>query len=228
MNTNADHIPPLICLQYLLTLAPPAPAPETFYGSLWKALKVCQHVLHKWFQRFPEQAELGYALPSDTDAAPLTTEEVEKLGQAIIERKKQINNWFRYQRTKLGQANATANHSQASKLQSLIDALLQDKPKPKKCASQVIEVFRRRNRDLIKARLTDAGYDSLGARDTLDNNNNENEADTDDRTESKSIKSQRMRLRTRVVNALWQEASDALHPLVIPRRLDRGFVQIRL
>lgn len=86
--------------------------------------------------------------------------------------------------------------------------MLEIKPKSKKRAHQAIEVFQTRNRELIKTALITEGYGALGARD--DDEDEDDWTDESDGTEAariKSTKSARMRMRTRVVSALWKEAS---------------------
>jgi hypothetical protein len=52
----------------------------------------------------------------------------------------------------------------------MVDAIFDLRPKPKKRVHQAIEIFQRRNRDLIKDALTTAGYDKLNERDDEEDN----------------------------------------------------------
>ncbi|KAJ6608770.1 hypothetical protein B0H10DRAFT_2438851 [Mycena sp. CBHHK59/15] len=137
--------------------------------------------------RVPEQRKLGLPLPEGPDARQLTQDELATLGAAIQARKGQLDNWFRNQRKKIGNANGPAT----------------------RVGANAIEIFQKRNPDLIKAELTKAGYDAL-----TETNKGDDEDDWTDETEDsaaarlKRTKSDRMRMRTRVVQGLWAEASD--------------------
>jgi hypothetical protein len=96
----------------------------------------------------------------------------------------------------------------------MVDVLFDLKPKLKKRVHQAIEVFQRRNRELIKDALTNAGYDKLSE---CDNNEDDwaDEAGGSDAGRAKAHKAQRMRVRTRVVAALWEEASEEERAIVL-------------
>ncbi|KAJ7898273.1 hypothetical protein B0H14DRAFT_3424632 [Mycena olivaceomarginata] len=160
----------------------------------------------EWFQKYPEHVELNLPLPSDPAVDSLTAAQIEQLGVGIKDRKQKLQNWFRYQRSKINQADPAAKHSQAAKLDALIAALVQAKAKPRRRASQAIEVFQRRNRALISERLVAEGYDALRS-EPDDADDWVEESDGTDAAQRKSTKSLRMRMRTRVVQALWKEAS---------------------
>jgi hypothetical protein len=82
---------------------------------------------------------------------------------------------------------------------------VQAKGKPRRRASQAIEVFQRRNRGLISEKLTEEGYDALCS--TPDTDDWVEESDGTDGVQRKSTKVLRMRMHTRIVQALWKEAS---------------------
>ncbi|KAJ6573740.1 hypothetical protein B0H10DRAFT_2347174 [Mycena sp. CBHHK59/15] len=90
-----------------------------------------------------------------------------------------------------------------------LDNWFRNQPQRDKAAAchQAIEIFQKRNPDLIKAELTKAGYDALtrrqgGRRGRLDRR------DGDSARRLKRTKSDRMRMRTRVVQGLWQSTDE--------------------
>ncbi|KAJ7897597.1 hypothetical protein B0H14DRAFT_3424957 [Mycena olivaceomarginata] len=139
-------------------------------------------------------------------ARTLTDEELKTLGKAIIERKKQLQNWFRNKRSKIGAANPVDQSAAAFKLESVIAALLDVQPQAKKRARQTIQVFQTRNREAIRARLTDEGYDQIPERDDEEDDWTD-ESDGSEAARLKATRAERMRLRTRVVTAMWKEVS---------------------
>ncbi|KAJ7799061.1 hypothetical protein B0H14DRAFT_2617412 [Mycena olivaceomarginata] len=186
---------------------------------------------HQWFREFPEHAALGLPLPGDENGRKLTDEETVILGAAILSRKKashaqrlsiavsctntyrgdqKLENWFRYQSKKIGNASS----ANSAKLGAMVDVLFDLKAKPKKRVHQAVEIFQRRNRDLIKDALTTAGYDKLNERDDEEDDWTD-EADGSEAARAKAPKSQRMRMRTRVVSALWKEASEEERAIVL-------------
>ncbi|KAJ7300677.1 hypothetical protein DFH08DRAFT_997845 [Mycena albidolilacea] len=163
---------------------------------------------HQWFQVFPEHAGLNLPLPGDESGRKLTDEETVVLGAAIQSRKKashpppstirctntypdaqKLENWFRYQSKKIGNAGV----ANSAKLGAMVDVLFDLKPKSKKRVHQAIEVFQRRNRELIKDALTNAGYDKLLERDD-DEDDWADEAGGSDAGRAKAHKAQRMRV----------------------------------
>lgn len=78
-------------------------------------------------------------------------------------------------------------------------------PKRKR-AHQPIEIFQLRNKELIAQALTAEGYDALNAHDEDEDDWTE-EAEGGIAARRKATKSARMRMRTRVVGALWNQAS---------------------
>jgi hypothetical protein len=180
-------------------------------------------VYSAWFSRFPEQQPLELPLPSDPMARTLTEEELKMLGKGIIERKKvrktlfwcllgaqistqRLQNWFRNKRCKIGAANPVDQSAAAFKLESVIAALLDVQPQAKKRARQSIQVFQTRNREAIRAKLTDEGYDQIPERDDEEDDWTD-ESDGSEAARLKATRAERMRLRTRVVTAMWKEAS---------------------
>ncbi|KAJ7821740.1 hypothetical protein B0H14DRAFT_3471260 [Mycena olivaceomarginata] len=163
-------------------------------------------VYNTWFSRFPQQQPLELPLPSDPMARTLTDEELKTLGKAIIEQKKQLQNWFCNKCSKIGAANPVDQSAAAFKLESVIAALLDVQPQAKKRARQTIQVFQTRNREAIRARLTDEGYDQIPERDDEEDDWTD-ESDGSEAARLKATRAERMRLHTRVVTAMWKEAS---------------------
>jgi hypothetical protein len=96
----------------------------------------------------------------------------------------------------------------------MVNVLFDLKAKPKKRVHQAVEIFQQRNRELIKEALATAGYDKLNERDDEEDDWTD-EADGSEAARAKAPKSQRMRLRTRVVSALWKEASEEERAIVL-------------
>ncbi|KAJ6570822.1 hypothetical protein DFH09DRAFT_1312865 [Mycena vulgaris] len=136
--------------------------------------------LHEdWFSRWPEHAALGLPLPSDRTARPLTQDELVVLGASIVMKKGRLENWFWYNRKKIGNATAPAIGPASIALRAMFKELA-----PKKCrAHQGIEIFQKKYAELIRVELVTAGYGEA------------------------QLKADRMRVRTRVVKALWAAAS---------------------
>ncbi|KAF8162254.1 hypothetical protein K438DRAFT_1775960 [Mycena galopus ATCC 62051] len=145
-----------------------------------------------WFQRYPEEKDLKLPLPTDQDKRALTSEEVLKLGAAILVRKGQLENWFRNHRKKIGTADANIAPSSAA---AIVQCILQQGlgVAKRRCAHQPIEIFQKRNPEAIKEALVEAGTPAARLKRT---------------------KSDRMRLRTRVVQGLWAKASPEEHAVI--------------
>ncbi|KAF8179380.1 hypothetical protein K438DRAFT_1769085 [Mycena galopus ATCC 62051] len=150
-----------------------------------------------WFEQFPEHTALKLPLPKAEGARELTPDELATLVAAILARKN-----YRYQRKKIAKGGGVVAAVQMS---TLLDSLFDMRTKTKGRVHQAIEIFQKRNRDVIKAALEAASYDKLDARDEEDDWTDE--ADGSEAAKIKSTKSDRMRTRTRVVMALWQAAS---------------------
>ncbi|KAJ7728067.1 hypothetical protein B0H16DRAFT_1734836 [Mycena metata] len=163
-------------------------------------------MIEAWVRKWPEHAALGLPLPSDATARAPTADELATVGAAIKERKNKLENWFRNQRNKVNRANGgptAAGGSTAARIQTMFNLAA---PRRRRI-HQPVEIFQRRNPQFVKLALTEAGYDDLA--------NHPDEADdfTDEaagtpEAQKKSLRSLRMRLRTRVVNALWEDVND--------------------
>ncbi|KAJ7352561.1 hypothetical protein DFH08DRAFT_805775 [Mycena albidolilacea] len=135
-------------------------------------------VYSTWFSCFPKQQLLELPLPFDPMARTLTEEELKIL------------------------TNPVDQSAAVFKLESVIAA-----PQAKKCARHSIQVFQTWNREAIRAKLTDKGYDQILER----NNEEDNWTDKSDSSEAAHLKVTRaecMYLRTRIVTAMWKEASE--------------------
>ncbi|KAJ7899112.1 hypothetical protein B0H14DRAFT_3124168 [Mycena olivaceomarginata] len=169
-----------------------------------------------WFKVFPEHTHLNLPLPNTKDARQLTPDELTMLGAAILVRKGKLENWFRNQRKKVGNANAPAEGA----TMSIIQRILKLNVAKRRRAHQPIEIFQKRNAELIKAALTKAVLTEAGDDDLMQANQPDEPGDCTDATEStvaarsKRHKSERMRLRTRVVHELWAAALDEERKLV--------------
>ncbi|KAK7007796.1 hypothetical protein R3P38DRAFT_2552643 [Favolaschia claudopus] len=172
-----------------------------------------EHKLHlfwpvlyeEYFRRFPEHLALGFPHPNDPTAArDLTPEERERLDFAVERRKMQLDNWFHNSRKKTDSVVDVTS----AKTMGIILRLLQLQGKGKR-AHRPVEVFQLRNRDTVKAALTAAGYDGLLAQNIEDDEDDwTDESEDSPAARLKTKKSRLMRLRTRVIAALWAEASD--------------------
>ncbi|KAJ7774527.1 hypothetical protein DFH07DRAFT_952237 [Mycena maculata] len=173
------------------------------------------------FRAVPRAGEARPAAAADPTGRKLTPEEVEKLGKAITTKKGKLENWFRYQRKKIGNADSPARATNAT-----LNALFRMGASKRHRVHQAVEIFQKRNRKLIKERLTAAGYDALTEGKEADDLEKEMEEEGDDEDDNgedgdegdeiakalevvrpKTLKSRRMELRKRVVAAAWAEAS---------------------
>ncbi|KAK7028434.1 hypothetical protein R3P38DRAFT_3190020 [Favolaschia claudopus] len=161
--------------------------------------------LKAFFAKFSEYARLGLPVPGSKDARRLTDDEIQLAGKAITDKKAQIMNWFRNNRAKLVSAN---NSGADSAIASMLARILKLGPAKRGRAHQAVEVFQKRNPELIKAALIAAGYDLLNKKNEADEEDDwADESEETPAAQLKRNKSQRMRLRTKVVHGLWKEAS---------------------
>ncbi|KAJ6566707.1 hypothetical protein B0H19DRAFT_1066991 [Mycena capillaripes] len=168
-------------------------------------------LLEAWFRRWPEHTLLGLPMPNDRSARPLTVQETETLGAAIVVRKGRLENYFRNNRRKIGNANtpggASASTSTGATGLALQNLFLQNAPKRRR-AHQPIEVFQKHNKAAIREALDEAGYNTLNEEKMADDVDDwADESEDTAAARIKATKSERMCLRTRVVQALWAEAS---------------------
>ncbi|KAJ7792842.1 hypothetical protein B0H14DRAFT_2623461 [Mycena olivaceomarginata] len=169
-------------------------------NKFWPAM------MEAWFKEFPEHEALGLTLPSDPNAAPLTDAELVLLGAAIKAKRSKIENWFRNQRQKTNKA--TGNVASSPAIQAKVKEIFQQSIPKRVRAHQAVEIFQKRNGDLIKNALEAAGYDLLNAdSDTDEDDDWVDESGSDPVALDKRKKSKRMRLRSRVVSKLWEVAS---------------------
>ncbi|KAJ7096923.1 hypothetical protein C8R44DRAFT_889516 [Mycena epipterygia] len=164
-----------------------------FWGPMYEA----------WFHTFPEQGFLGWALPGP-DAPSLTAEEHTVLGAAIVARKKKLENYFRNNSTKVQTGSAKHQKSELG----LARALFHAKPARER-VHKASEIFQIRNNALIRRECEREGYNEFdGEAMSKTNDNWVNEDDEVTVARTKEAAAIRMRIRTRVVNALFAEASD--------------------
>ncbi|KAJ7033055.1 hypothetical protein C8F04DRAFT_1261396 [Mycena alexandri] len=166
-----------------------------FWGPMYEA----------WFRQFPEEATLGYPVPSaDGTRAALTPEELKLLGEAIVARKKQIRNYFNNNCHKLEPAGA----KQPKSNNSLARMLFKAKPSRERL-HKPIEIFQMRNNESIREACTQEGHDSLNEESFAAANPNwVDETDDAQVRRVKDAAATRMIVRTRVVKALFAEASE--------------------
>ncbi|KAJ7088314.1 hypothetical protein C8R44DRAFT_892844 [Mycena epipterygia] len=154
-----------------------------------------------WFHKWPEHTSLGLLMANDSGARPLTDAEMLLLGAAI----KQLKNWFRNHRKKIGDATAAAVQTRSTA--ALFKNIFKLNAPKRRRAHQPVEHFQLRNADLIAKALNDEGYNVLTL-EGMEDVDWTNEADSTEVGRNKRLKSDRMRLRMRVVSALWAEADD--------------------
>ncbi|KAJ7019531.1 hypothetical protein C8F04DRAFT_1276131 [Mycena alexandri] len=151
-----------------------------------------------FFARWSEHARLGLPLPKDPNARKLTEDELAILGAALMARIKQLESWFRYQRKKINNAavgGARAGGGSAAALRALFGL----NASKRRRAHKPVEIFQKRNPELVNDALQEAGYN--------DSDNSDNEADSTPSPHIPPTRATRMRVRQRVVAALWTEAS---------------------
>ncbi|KAJ6452899.1 hypothetical protein DFH09DRAFT_1351456 [Mycena vulgaris] len=170
-----------------------------------KLYKFWGPMYESWFQQYPEQGPLGFPLPSEQGDSPfLTPVQMEELGNAIILRKKKIENYFRNNCKKLPTIVAKHRKSELG----LAFALFHAKP-PRQRLHKAEEIFQMRNNSRIREECTRKGHDSITEEamsqvvpDWVD------ESDEEQVSRVKAAAAARLRLRTRVVKALFAEASE--------------------
>ncbi|KAJ6549642.1 hypothetical protein B0H10DRAFT_1968992 [Mycena sp. CBHHK59/15] len=162
-----------------------------------KLYKFWPPMFEGYFATFPPHAKLGLPTPSDLGDAPMLTDaQMDMLGDAM--RKKR-----RHKRSRMVSVGALQRRSESS----LANALFKLKPMRHR-RHQPIEIFQKQNPDLINAALDEAGYNGINEEQMskeVDGWIDESEESHNERV--RGAKSERMRLRTRVVKALWDEAS---------------------
>ncbi|KAF8187858.1 hypothetical protein K438DRAFT_1764568 [Mycena galopus ATCC 62051] len=147
-----------------------------------------------WFQRYPEEKDLKLPLPTDQDKRALTSEEVLKLGAAILVRKGSATGKLVSKPPQKNRDRGRQHRPQPILQQGLGVA--------KRCrAHQPIEIFQKRNPEAIKEVLVEAGYDLQNAKQDTD------EFEDTPAARLKRTKSDRMCLHMRVMQGLWAKAS---------------------
>ncbi|KAJ6518384.1 hypothetical protein DFH09DRAFT_1428186 [Mycena vulgaris] len=157
-----------------------------------------------WFSRFPERAALGLPLASDPAAPPLTAEESERLGAALVERKKQLKSWFIRERKKI----RTGTAAPGKKLTPLAKALAKKTAPIGRPVHQAKEIFQIRNKDAIRAELTERGHDELNEAARVERRtSSEPETREEQDYAVRMSRGERMRMRSGVVSELWANTS---------------------
>ncbi|KAJ6547986.1 hypothetical protein DFH09DRAFT_1367118 [Mycena vulgaris] len=157
-----------------------------------------------WFSRFPERAALGLPLASDPAAPPLTAEESERLGTALVERKKQLKSWFIRERKKI----RTGTAAPGKKLTPLAKALAKRTAPVGRRVHQAKEIFQIRNKDAIRTELTERGHDELNEAARVEaRTSSEPETREEQDAAVRMSRGERMRMRSGVVAELWANAS---------------------
>ncbi|KAJ6455104.1 hypothetical protein C8R47DRAFT_1228420 [Mycena vitilis] len=170
-----------------------------------KLYKFWRPMFEAWFSLFSEEAALGFDLPGTIGARKLTDDELAQLGAAIIKRKSKLENYFRNNCGKLG--GPAAKHMKSSN--SLARMLFKAKP-PRSRAHKAIELFQIRNNARIHEECVREGHDSLNEA-AVAKAQGAAWVDEDDAVQVARVKElarARLALRTRVVKALFAQASD--------------------
>ncbi|KAJ7716377.1 hypothetical protein B0H16DRAFT_1741304 [Mycena metata] len=154
-----------------------------------------------WFTEYPEEPLLGLPEVDEEGNAPdLTPEEAQRLGEALENRMKRLDNWFRHHSKKVNIVTATQRGAEDS-----LASLLFEKKEPRHRPLRAIERFQKMYPKEVDAALEQAGfYDTSEgdmSRDLLS-------LDDDSPDDVKQRQSARMTLRTRVVRAVYSELSD--------------------
>ncbi|KAJ7133262.1 hypothetical protein C8R44DRAFT_730442 [Mycena epipterygia] len=197
-------------------MAPPswANALELNFLKTWIAEYIKRQGQHKlnlfwpalqeaWFAQFPERARLG--LPSGE--ALLTNDQMDVLRVAIVARKKKLENWFRYQRTRLNSARAAG--TRVNTPANVANAIFRNKP-PRCRRHQAIEIWQKRNAEALRLALAARGFNELNEEHAAaDRDTWENETEEAASERVKEMRRERMKLRTAVVQELWANADPA-------------------
>ncbi|KAJ7114637.1 hypothetical protein C8R43DRAFT_1138296 [Mycena crocata] len=164
----------------------------------------------EFFRRWSQYRELRLPKPNGPGARPLTAGELSRLGDTISEKKRQLENSFRNNSKKYGNAHAPGGSSSVAAVATRRVFML-NVPRRQR-AHQPIELFQKRNPEVIRVALSQEGYDQMNeAAMAADVEGWEDEPDDTSQTRIKRTKADRMRLRTRVVRALFDAASEEEH-----------------
>ncbi|KAJ7182792.1 hypothetical protein C8R43DRAFT_940887 [Mycena crocata] len=154
--------------------------------------------LHEgYFHEFPEERRLGF------DPATATPEDWKNVKKAVELKKKQLENWFRHQKSKLAKVPSARLKSSSS----LASALFSMKPTRRR-VHQPIEIYQKRNAVLIRETLTAQGFDQLNEGHMAMVVDGEEEAQEVQSARVKSAQKERMRVRTTVVRELFANAPE--------------------
>ncbi|KAJ7139955.1 hypothetical protein C8R43DRAFT_955042 [Mycena crocata] len=169
---------------------------ENKLGLFWPTMQ------EEWFRRWPEQA----APNPDEPVVPLTAQQLLALGAAILVRKNKLENYFRNNTRNLGNP---LTGSVAGVAAAAIRKMFNMGTAKKQRVHQPIEVFQKRNPEMIRIALDQEGYNVLNEEKMAEEIDDwADESKDTEAARKKATKSQRMRLRTRVVRALFDEASE--------------------
>ncbi|KAJ6507642.1 hypothetical protein DFH09DRAFT_1101032 [Mycena vulgaris] len=171
-----------------------------------------------WFRKFPEESRIG--LPGVTeggDAPDLTPEQSSMLTEAVKARKGQLENWFRHH-SKKTKTVAAVQRSSTDSLDSLLF-----KKEVRKRVHHPAEVWQKLHPAEVAAALRDAGYFELNEEHASGEANDwVNESDSTKLARIKAHQSKRMRVWTRVVAALFDQATDeekaSIHEIIEAER----------
>ncbi|KAJ7167292.1 hypothetical protein C8R43DRAFT_1121730 [Mycena crocata] len=171
-------------------------------GTFWKFWPA---LFEEWFRMFPEEKRLGFETVTDEgDAVNLSPEQEEAVGRGLLQKRNQLETWFRWHSQKVNKVAASQNKRE----DSLANAMFEKKA-PRRRAHRPSELFQKRNKAAIDEALRAKGFFEINeahmAATVVD------WAEEDDETQKARIKTAqaaRMRMRTCVVDELFSQASE--------------------
>ncbi|KAJ7124043.1 hypothetical protein C8R43DRAFT_1135630 [Mycena crocata] len=159
-----------------------------------------------WFRNWPEWRELCLPQPNVPGSRPLTAGELSRLGDAISDRKKKTGSVTTAKKSAMRNAPGGSSSAAAVATKRVFNLHVPRRQR----AHQPIELFQKRNSEIIRVALCQEGYDKMNEAATRaeDVEGWEDESPEIAQQRIKLTKADRMRLRMRVVRALFDAASE--------------------
>ncbi|KAJ7051471.1 hypothetical protein C8F01DRAFT_1262804 [Mycena amicta] len=170
-----------------------------------------------WYTQFPEEAVLGFPLPTDPDARRLTEAEAKHLAEAKKTRNEQLKSWFRRaavtKRKGHVHASKTFGNSTSAAMKVFVDKVT---GKKRHRVHQHVEIFQSLYPEEITTELELSGWSEtheLARQQALDPHASD-ETLEEQQAAIKQARSERMRMRRRVAERLLSDASEEVRERV--------------
>ncbi|KAJ7259465.1 hypothetical protein C8J57DRAFT_1515533 [Mycena rebaudengoi] len=120
-----------------------------------------------WFKQWPVEVDLGMPAPksseegeeAEVETAPVSDEDKLAIGVRTAAQKKKLHGWFNTTSQKLKKKGETVKPVQVGQITASLFKAIPPKPEKRTRASQPIELFQRRYRELIESKMKAAGID---------------------------------------------------------------------